>query len=149
MAEKKDPKGRFGTGYFKLDGKKTDWILRNVFNCSDQAVSKMKLIDSGTELSAYYQDGAYYTYPYDLCGNNSIDIVITDVRKVNGLYVIQYEIQNYSVQGDYRGKDVVYAVMEQKKIGKTQYWSLYISSLTDPGDDVVKSIVKKKTEKLP
>ena len=144
-----DPKGRFDSWYCQLSGKKTDWILRNVYNCSDQAVANMKKIDDGSSESAYYQDGSYYTRPYDADGSVSVEICVKDIKKVNGLYKISFNRQRYFLSGDLADSIPLYSVMEQKKVSGREFWSQYICGENKISDSTVKSIQKKKVEKLP
>ena len=145
-----DPKGEFGTYFYKLDGKKADWILKNVYNCSASAISATKRTvakNSGEMFPMYYQNGYYYTSPY---GNfeGTYLISVQEVRSVNGLYVVKYCVNQYYM-GEAYDKNVYYAVLGQKTVSGKTFWSMYINSDTKPSDSEVKAIKKVTPDKLP
>ena len=147
MKEKTDPRNRFGTYYSQLNGAKTEWILRNVFNCSDQTAEELRQIDDGSERSAYYQNGSYYIAYGEVCSGGRV--TITGIQKINSLYKISFEKERTTYTGESYGLEKQYAVLERKSTGKTDYWSMYILDTSDISDATVKSIQKKESEKLP
>ena len=147
--DEKDPKGRFSDGsFYKLDGQKTDWILKNVYNCSDKAIEKMHNIDTGEEYSEYYQKGAYYTFPYSLCGNVGVIVVIEDISELNGFYKVVYSNKRYHYNGELVDEAKRYAVLEEKELDGKKFWSMYSSTEKAPGNAEIISIEKKKPEKF-
>ena len=95
----------------------------------------------------YYQGGYYYTSPYDNF-EGTYQIVIKEIRIVNGLYVIRYS-ENQSYMGETYDTYEYYAVLGQKSVSGKTFWSMYLNSESCPSDADVKSIKKTKAEKLP
>ena len=144
-----DPRGMFGTYYYKLNGTKIDWILKNVYNCSDLAISKEKQdVDPVSSLfPMYYQGGYYYSQPY-YNFESSYAVTVKSIRTLNGLYIVEYTLNQYYM-GELVGEKTKYAVLQEKTVSGKAFLSLYINSETMPYDSVVKSIKKVAPGKLP
>lgn len=133
-----DPKGRFGGSYYRLDGKKFDWILKNIYHCSKKAIKKAKK-DSGEDLASYYQDGYYYTYPYDLCGSTGGECNVVEIKQKGSLYHVKYQFNQYFYNGDHASGETYYVVLGQTGAGGKDYWTLYLhnkKSLEDQLDKI-------------
>ena len=120
-----DPLGRWNA-YRQLSESKTDWILTNIFNVSEQDLAALKAIDADTDY-VYLLDGYYYSVLGGVGGGYII--TLTDISYDGSFYTIQYGLQ------DYYEIDVthhLYAVMKYPVIDGVPYWSLYYLGETPP-----------------
>lgn len=120
---KNDPKGKFNTGFFQIDGEGTDWVLKNIYNVSDGTVEGLHDNES---YSHYYYNSDYYTSSGGVGGG--FDAYLNDIEIIDGVYHVSYtEACIADGPGDiiYTQK---YALMEYKIIDGRGWWSVYKTS---------------------
>ena len=116
----RDPKGRFG-GYWRQDGEGTDWILKNIYNASDEQIKKLHNWDDN---DLYYYNNDYYYADYGGVGGG-YGTYIDKIEDMGGVYHITYHQITYP---DGPGKSIYkikYALVAYKRINGVGYWSLY------------------------
>ena len=113
----KDPLGKWDS-YWKTNAEKVDWILKNIFNCSDSDIATLKSSVLNGNQSVYYLDGYYYSMIGGVGGGYTASI--TSLAASGGKYLVTYHLNSiYNT-----GLNPHYAVVEQKNIDGKNYWSL-------------------------
>ena len=123
---------------YKFDGTKMDWILKNVYNCSDKAIAKLRQMEGDEYQPSYYQNGYYYSQPFT--GEGGCRASVVDIQVVNGCYKVRYDIYSYSFRGEKYYTGTMYAVLKQKEGAGTTYLSLYLNTDDEPSDAEIKGI---------
>lgn len=130
----KDPLGKW-VGYHKTSSAWTDWVLENVFNCSQADISVLRDSLSNSQ-DSYYLDGYYYASAGGIGGPSPI-AVFTDIVPYENYYFITYELRMMEEDGGaYVGRR--FAVVQRKAIAETGkgYWSLYYFKELAEGETV-------------
>lgn len=119
---KPDPLGKWEE-HRKSDAAGVDWILKNIFNCSDADISAMR--DSlASSRDYYYRNNSYYTNIGGMGGGFVVRLL--DMEQNGQRYHVYY-----SVASSYTPDRVDYsryAVVEQKTVGGKKYWTLHAYS---------------------
>ncbi len=132
-----DPKNRWDA-YAKYSEEQTNWILKEILNCTDADIADMKsrLIAASDQKDSrgyypnpYYLDGYYYRFLGGV-GWDSIDRVM-DVRFDGTYYMVEYMDREHL--GDFDGKTRC-AVLKLKTINGKKYWSLYYDGRDFPAN---------------
>ena len=114
-----------GGYYVDYDADGIDWILKNIYNVSDNRLSKLKesgyFSDSGNDNG--YKDGKYH---FSLGGVGGGYTAYVDAAETDGkLYHISYRVEDCYSEGIYENR---YAILEYKIIDGKGYWSVYQES---------------------
>lgn len=119
-----DPLGKYGLYYCRYDAAEVEWVLENVFNCSQTDISNLRSSLNDDAKREYYFDGYYYS-PIGGSGYDFKETVITDITPDGNRYRITYEMHGVAgydcLEGPYS------SVVERKQISGSGkgYWSLY------------------------
>lgn len=123
-----DPLGKFSyTGvndyYWKVNGAKLDWIMKNIYNISEENISKMK-VDFSDRDHYYYYEGHHYIQAGGSGGGPSGFAIAQIKQKGNLVYVV--------CDTNSREGEKVYLIVEPKTIDGNVYWTLHyaISSIS-------------------
>lgn len=129
------PMDEYGwSGYFVYDSDGIDWILKNIYNFSDERILEIKEPDFCTDTFKdenkearkffFYDSGKYWSYTGGIGGPGWI-INIKRAEVLGNYYNVEYEVID-----DYEGGSTTirYAVMEYKIIDGKGYWSIYKAS---------------------
>lgn len=128
----KDPLGKWES-HWKTNAEKVDWILQNIFNCSDSAIATLKSSVLSGSQTIYARGGYYYSQIGGVGGGYTASI--TDIQPSGGKYLVTYNLKSmYETTSQPR-----YAVVEQKNIGGKNYWSLYYNTALQAGQNPVKT----------
>ena len=130
---KKDPLGKWDTFmYSKWDATQVEWVLENVFNCSQTDIDDLRSSLRSSTRGEYYLDGYYYS-PVLGVGDDFKEAVILDIAPDGSRYYITYEL--HGVRGSDSLEGPYFAIVERKQISGSGkgYWSLYYHS-TEPYD---------------
>lgn len=117
----KDPLNKWGGGYVALYEGTVNWILKNVFNCSEEDII---LLNQNWEAQnspyKYHVNGYYYMAP---SARGRMEYFELASEKPNGEFieVIYYIKSAY----DDTINDTRYALVSQKEYEGVKYWSLY------------------------
>ena len=117
-----DPLNKFEYAY-GLDGYRADFVLKNVYNWSDDMIQAAKDNDDSYY---YFYDGNYYAYVGGVGGG-----YVPEIKSVefNGTrYHITYDLITYGEGDEFVGTH--YAELEYKVIDGKGYWSIYKDSTT-------------------
>lgn len=120
----KDPLGKWNA-YHKTNALQIDWVLANVFNCSQTDISKLRDSLASSNQGEYYLDGYYYSSANGI-GDDMAAAAITDAAPYEDYLCVTYELRELEdYGGELRGR--FFAVVQKKAIGGTgtSYWSLY------------------------
>lgn len=120
----KDPLGKWNA-YHKTNASQIDWVLANVFNCSQADISTLRDSLAGSSWGEYYLDGYYYSSANGI-GDDMAAAVITDTAPYEDCICVTYELRELEEYGgELRGR--FFAVVQKKTIEGTgtSYWSLY------------------------
>ena len=110
--------------YSKTNERKFDWILSNIFNISEENISRMK-DDLANNDYCYLLDGYYYTIVGGHGRGMPLSFAIRKmVEKENMVYV--------TCDCGVYGKN--YFIVEPKTIDGTTYWSLHYATYTRSGE---------------
>lgn len=127
-----DPLGKWES-HWKTNAQKVDWILKNIFNCSDSDIATLKSSVRNGNQSVYYLDGYYYSMIGGVGGGYTVSI--TDLAPSGGKYLVAYNLKSmYETQNRPR-----YAIVEQKNIDGKSYWTLYYNTALQNGKNPVKT----------
>lgn len=86
----KDPLGKWDAFmYSKWDATQVEWVLENVFNCSQTDISNLRSSLGGNTGGEYYLNGYYYSSTPGI-GDDFKEAVITDIVPVGNRYHITY-----------------------------------------------------------
>lgn len=128
----KDPLGKWES-HWKTNAEKVDWILQNIFNCSDSAIATLKSSVLSGSQTIYAQDGYYYSQIGGVGGGYTASI--TDLTASGSKYLVTYNLKSmYETASQPR-----YAVVEQKSISGKNYWSLYYNTALQNGQSPAKT----------
>lgn len=125
-----DPLGMFAIpAYGKFPISTVDWVLSNIFNCSQKHIDNMK--ESFARINRHvYILGKYYYVSIAGVGTGT-SIEITKMKSIGQKYQVIYNVRNYSSPPEKH-----YAIVELKNIDGKKYWSLYantrLQNNTDP-----------------
>lgn len=135
----RDPLGRsssnYWEGYTKSDGSQTEWVLANVFNCSQTDISSLRSSLNSSERH-YYLDGYYYSMAGGI-GDDMQEAIIKDITPYEDYYLVSYELRTIE---KYYGSDKLvgrfFAALQRKTNETTGagYWSLYYNKLLKDGE---------------
>lgn len=131
-----DPLGKWSMHY-KVDAQKVDWVLKNIFNCSQADITALRgtLSDKGN--GPYYLNGYYYQNGYGV-GGIFIGVFITDIQQSNGqAYKATYELRRTDGSNELVGR--FFAIVELKNIDGTNYWSLHYNTKLNSDQDPAKT----------
>ena len=117
-----DPRGEIGYGG-AYDGTDADWILKNIYNFSDEGIEALHKI-SGSAM--YYDNNTYYSWPIDDGGFIEYSAYLSSIENLGGVYHIKYHQICYSDEEENYVYTTKYALAAYKKIDGIGYWSLYI-----------------------
>ncbi len=143
-----DPKGIFKfygeNSYDKSNASQVDWVLKNIFNCSDANIKTMieygskaadnyKYPSSNLSNFAFYKYGNYYYSEWSggIGGNLNAYAKINSVTKKRLNYLVYYSIIVYEYDDPLKtpfNTYNAYAQLQYKKIDGKYYWSLYKNS---------------------
>lgn len=148
----KDPLGRWEPyEYSKRDAAQVDWVLANVFNCTQTDIINLRSSLRHDVYGQYYFDGYYYFYAGGI-GGVITEAVITDITPDGNRYHVAYELRVSdicgipSMVGSVTGR--YFAVVERKQISGSgkEYWSLYYHS-TEPDnfEEIAKITINGKS----
>lgn len=127
-----DPLGKWES-HWKTNAEKVDWILQNIFNCSDSAIATLKSSVLNESQTIYAQGGYYYSQIGGVGGGYTVSI--TDLAASGEKYLVTYNLKSmYETASQPR-----YAVVEQKNIGGKNYWSLYYNTALHDGQNPIKT----------
>lgn len=121
-----DPLGKFAdTGYGKVSVSSMDWTLKNIFNCSQADITRMKEpILSDQQKEIYCRDDYYY-FPTPGIGGG-FGASITNIEQSGLRYDVSYDLQSmYEEEGT-----PFHAQVSLKEIDGEMYWSLYENQMT-------------------
>ncbi len=122
-----DPRGRW-KGYSEISAADTDWILKNLFHCTDRDIAVMRNYLSSSEY-AYYQNGRYYAFLGGVGGGFYTKNM--QVYSYGNLVLVRFDM--YNIYGDefmYRK----YAVVGKSTVSGKDYWTLYYLGEKRPSD---------------
>lgn len=128
-----------GYSYIKSNADQVDWVMKNIFNCTDDDIKSM-LSKGESYLSSnnndfvfsFYKSGNYYySYTAGIGGNTDWYAKINSVKEENNKFLVNYSINTFqeddpsrTIQKTYSA----YAQLQYKKIDGKYYWSLYKNS---------------------
>lgn len=127
----------------KVNAQYLDQQLRDVYNCSETNIAKLKaavLSDKGN--APYYRDGYYYC-PYGEGYDSNEGASISKIKFSDGKYHVLYTVEDvWGLEwGD--GKEYpdvpCYAIVERKSDGGKGYWSLYYLTTLQSGQNPLES----------
>lgn len=131
-----DPRGwadtEYGTGsYYVYDAGKVDWIMRNIFNYSQEVISEGAVRagrqgPAGPEESVnrfYLEDGQYYYMTGGIGWETVYDINIDRLEPEDDHYDIEYTVYE-SIMGEEQAPFSCSAKMQYKQIDGMYYWSM-------------------------
>lgn len=128
----KDPLGKFES-HWKTNAQKVDWILKNIFNCSESDIATLKSSGLSGNQNIYYLDGYYYNMIGGVGGRYTASI--TDIQPSGRKYLVAYNLKSmYETTSRPH-----YAVVEQKNINGKNYWSLYYNAKLQAGQNPIKT----------
>lgn len=107
--------------YKEYDKKTVDYIAKNVFNLSDEQLTKQ--IENGEARNSFYAEGDKYYCLIGGVGDPPTEYKLTSASYDGSLYYVDYDLY---LAGETVTPDAAYsAVAGQKKDGDKEYWSLY------------------------
>jgi len=119
-----DPLGKWES-YGKVNSDKLEWILTNIFNCSQTDIERMNepvLADQNEDI--YYLDGYYYFFVGGIGGGFWAKVMSVEQRGMR--YYVEYGLydmyDNMDNEGVFQRRC---AMLSRKEIDGKQYWSLY------------------------
>ena len=119
-----DPLGKLGKygRYTYSSSEKVEWVMKNIFNCSQEAIDAMEAsILNGEDDERYLYEGRFYSesnYVSELASYLSIE----NIQQVGRYYLVKYTIRredNNRIMSEHS------ALLKLKKIDGSLYWSLY------------------------
>ncbi len=113
----RDPQGRWDS-YSRIAASEAEWILKNIFHCSQSDISAMR--DALTEFKhVYYLDGYYYG---QLLGvGDGFYTKNMEVSRYGERYLVRFQM--YEWPADYY-MYTKYAVVGKSRLGGKSYWTL-------------------------
>ena len=124
---KADPKGRWSS-YSRVSVTDAHWLLKNIFHCSPEAISKMRADLAGNP--NVYEYGGYY-YAQLLGVGDGFYTKNMRVYDYGNLYLLQFQMFA-DPSRDYLYTR--YAVVGQVTADGMRFWSLYYFGDTKPSD---------------
>ncbi|MBQ6780289.1 MAG: leucine-rich repeat protein [Treponema sp.] len=114
------------TYFVRYKSEDVDWLLRNIFNCSDDAIQNMREASGANpDGHNYYYDGGNYYKP-DLGIGGSVYPFIVSAKYDGEFYHLVYDAFSeidFPSPDSYEGRH--YAVLKLKNIDGHNYWSIY------------------------
>lgn len=140
--EKSDPRGwseKEHFGWISINKKDEDWVLKNIFNCTDDQITAM--IVEGESKKRIYQDGDQYCLCSLRSGVGVSGEEITAAKSDGKYYLIKYAVgtpagepeEGKLKDGSSRG-GTYYALLKLKEIEGEKYWSLFYDGQVLPAD---------------
>ena len=121
--EEADPLGKwvsYTNSYMKVNAAKLEWIMRNIFNCSQSALRTMrKPILAGEDEFIYYQNGYYYFAIGGIGGGYAA--CVTSVEQRGTRFYVKYDLD----AGYFGWATSKCAEVSLKEIDSKEYWTLY------------------------
>ena len=122
-----EPFKRWDNELTVFDVENTDWILKNVYNVSDDTIGSLK---NGSYPDVECSNGEYKVFVGGIGGNYKVEL---KSAMYNGTFYyityqplfIDFDTGNYYPYGDIR-----YALLEYKNLDGNHFWSLYRDSST-------------------
>ncbi len=122
-----DPRGRW-KGYSEISSADTDWILKNIFHCTDRDIAAMRNYLASSEY-VYYQNGRYYAFLGGVGGGFYTQNM--QAYSYGSLLLVRFDMYNiYGNEFMFRK----YAVVGKSNVGGRDYWTLYYLDDAMPSD---------------
>ena len=118
--ESPDPLGKWNS-YSSVSVQQVDWVLKNIFNCSDTDITAIKAnLPVGGTYDPYIYNGHYYWYIGGI--GSTLDGHIESYTQDGNFYRVVWSLRDF-ISGEIYG--YYHAVVEAKTIDGKEYWSLH------------------------
>lgn len=116
----------------KWDEASVDWILKNIFNCSDSSLQEFKSLEylsNNAVVPGYYTNGYYYEATEGGYGGFvDFNVQFSEITFDGQYYYIKYNYKPDAKTESFYHMSTggfIYAKMEIKDVDGSQYWSLH------------------------